>query len=76
MESELGVGSTFIVNIPMEINENPQEETEEESEEDSLDGMSILLVEDNALNQEIATYVLEEAGAEVIYTAQCRNCRS
>lgn len=65
VESELGVGSTFIVNIPMEINENPQEETEEESEEDSLDGMSILLVEDNALNQEIATYVLEEAGAEV-----------
>lgn len=65
VESELGVGSTFIVNIPMEINENPQAETEAESEEFSLDGMSILLVEDNALNQEIATYVLEEAGAEV-----------
>ena len=65
VESELGVGSTFVVNLPMEINENPQAEAESELDEASLEGMNILLVEDNALNQEIASYVLEGAGADV-----------
>ncbi|HLN22550.1 MAG TPA: ATP-binding protein, partial [Patescibacteria group bacterium] len=36
------------------------------SAEDRLDGLRLLLVEDNAINQEIATLILEERGAKVV----------
>ena len=43
-----------------------QTETETEEEETSIEGMKILLVEDNDLNLEVAQYILEDAGAEII----------
>ena len=43
-----------------------QEEEETEEEETSIEGMKILLVEDNDLNLEVAQYILEDAGAEII----------
>lgn len=64
VESRLNEGTLFTVQFLLQINNNPQEE-KEEIEEPSLEGMHILLVEDNALNQEIAVYMLENAGATV-----------
>lgn len=73
VESELGIGSTFTIKIPFEM---PREERlkineERKPEEDcvddvSLKGKRILVVEDNALNIEIAEFILEEAQAEIV----------
>ena len=67
VQSELGVGSTFIVNIPIE-RAGEEEETVQETEEVHADvtGMRVLLVEDNEINREIAQYMLEDAGVTVI----------
>ncbi len=80
LETELGRGSTFTVVLPFELASETQvreaqgqhkvasgESAPEmrETKPVSLAGMRILLVDDNQLNQEIAQYVLEEAGAEV-----------
>lgn len=70
-ESELGVGSKFIVKVTFDINMMPDiiekgkkiESTQEAAVR--LNGMKILLVEDNALNMEIAKIMLEEEGIEV-----------
>jgi len=40
--------------------------------ENRLDGLRLLLVEDNAINQEIATLILEERGATVVIAADGR----
>lgn len=66
VESKLGVGSTFTMKIPFEICTGEIEpEKKEDHEKVSLDGMRILLVEDNSLNMEIATFMVETAGAIV-----------
>ncbi len=66
VESKLGVGSTFTMKIPFEICTGDIEpEKKEDHEKVSLDGMRILLVEDNSLNMEIATFMVETAGATV-----------
>ena len=70
VESEKGVGSTFSVIIPFEVDKNASEKTaienNTEQENISIDGLKILLVEDNELNMEIAKFLLEEKGAEII----------
>ena len=69
VESKIGVGSTFIVTIPCRI--ASQEETQAAkretapSDEKSLCGVKILLTEDNDLNAEIATELLQEEGCTV-----------
>lgn len=65
--SELGVGSKFIVRLPLKIDTEWNETTVEveKREEISLDGMKILLVEDNEMNREIAEEILTDAGATV-----------
>ena len=69
VESKIGVGSTFTVTIPCRI--ASQEETQAEkretnpSDEKSLCGVKILLTEDNDLNAEIATELLQEEGCTV-----------
>ena len=69
MESKIGVGSTFTVTIPCRI--ASQEETQAAkretapSDEKSLCGVKILLTEDNDLNAEIATELLQEEGCTV-----------
>ena len=70
-ESEVGIGSTFYIEIPLEIaSEHQKAKSSQSKKEDiSLKHMKILLVEDNDINIEIAKYLLEEAGA-VITTAK------
>ena len=68
VESKIGVGSTFTVTIPCRI--ASQEETQakretDHSDEKSLRGIKILLTEDNDLNAEIATELLQEEGCTV-----------
>ena len=65
VESTLGVGTRFVVELDMDIDPNAREKQAEEPEELSIDGMRILLAEDNELNREIATELLEDAGAVV-----------
>lgn len=66
VSSEVGEGSTFIVIIPFEIADKPEPVIEAFSEaEYSIDGLHLLLVEDNELNAEIAQTLLEDEGAEV-----------
>ena len=61
ISSELGVGSTFNVQIPLDIDKNPQAHIKlaEATPNCSLAGMSVLLAEDNDLNAEIAQTLLE-----------------
>ena len=69
VESRIGVGSTFTVTLPCRI--ASQEETQAAKretaplDEKSLCGVKILLTEDNDLNAEIATELLQEEGCAV-----------
>lgn len=69
--SEVGVGSTFNVQIPLDIDKNPRarERTDEQTCSCSLAGMSVLLAEDNELNAEIAQTLLESEGIVVTRAA-------
>ncbi len=63
VESEEGKGSTFTVTLNMRIgNEYVKKENKETY---NYSGKRVLLVEDNELNREIATAILEEAGMTV-----------
>lgn len=66
LETKRGEGSTFTITLPVKLDTVCFEETETEEEETSIEGMKILLVEDNDLNLEVAQYILEDAGAEII----------
>ena len=66
LETKQGEGSTFTITLPVKLDMVSFEETETEEEETSIEGMKILLVEDNDLNLEVAQYILEDAGAEII----------
>lgn len=56
ISSEVGAGSTFNVQIPLDIDKNPQarERADGQTNSCSLAGMNVLLAEDNELNAEIA----------------------
>lgn len=71
ISSEVGVGSTFNVQIPLDIDKNPQarEGADEQAISCSLAGMSVLLAEDNELNAEIAQALLESEGIVVTRAA-------
>lgn len=71
ISSEVGAGSTFNVQIPLDIDKNPRarECTEEQTYSRSLTGMSVLLAEDNELNAEIAQALLESEGIVVTRAA-------
>ena len=65
-ESEKGVGTTFVIRVPFQI--DPDADKREESKdvsEKSIKGMHVLLAEDNELNMEIAEFLLQNEGAEV-----------
>lgn len=66
VESKVGEGSRFIVEIPFEMaTEEEVERLQEESNPGSIAGKKILLVEDNELNRDIARTLLSDAGAEI-----------
>lgn len=71
ISSELGVGSTFNVQIPLDIDKNPQAHIKlvEATPNCSLAGMSVLLAEDNDLNAEIAQTLLESEDVAVTRAA-------
>lgn len=63
LESEENVGSTFTVTVPFEIDylvENNDSQKNNCSQGMELSGKRVLLVEDNAINMEIAHAILEE----------------
>ena len=67
VESRLGEGSTFTFRIPFKLDENAIETRTEVygSGQKKLEGMKILLVEDNEINMEIAEFYLTELGLAV-----------
>ncbi|WP_455495322.1 hybrid sensor histidine kinase/response regulator [Gemmiger sp.] len=68
VESKIGVGSTFTVTIPCRIvseEEAQAKRAADPSDRESLRGIRILLTEDNDLNAEIATELLQEEGCTV-----------
>ncbi len=71
-ESELGVGTTYVITLPFEVCDAPATELVEGSAaagEVSLEGLHALLVEDNDLNAEIAEFLLTDAGVQVTRAA-------
>ncbi|MDO5445926.1 MAG: ATP-binding protein [Eubacteriales bacterium] len=77
VHSKLGEGSTFVFELPLKVMDEKAIEEFEASrkkeaivtDELSFDGQRVLLVEDNEMNREIATEILEEVGL-VIDTAE------
>ena len=71
-ESEQGVGSTFTVELSFDIDTTPREAPPPEKQPLDIAGMRLLVVEDNALNREIAHYMLEDAGVLADYVEDGR----
>lgn len=77
VQSKSGEGSTFVVELPLKVMDAEAIEKFEASrkknivavDEISFDGQKVLLVEDNEMNREIATEILEDVGL-VIDTAE------
>ena len=73
VQSKLGEGSVFVVELPLRVMDEKAIEAFEASrkkdaaavDEISFDGQKVLLVEDNEMNREIATEILEEAGLSI-----------
>jgi signal transduction histidine kinase/DNA-binding response OmpR family regulator len=72
LDSEVDVGSTFTVNLPLKIARLEQKRVHAEKESTDLSrsirklvGAHVLLVEDNELNQEVAISLLERNGVRV-----------
>ena len=65
-ESKEGTGTTFVIRIPFQIDADMKDRTEtEEKTKTSIQGLHVLLTEDNELNMEIAEFVLQNEGAVV-----------
>ena len=66
-ESEKGVGTTFVIRVPFKIDPDADKREEQKDvSEKSIKGLHILLAEDNELNMEIAEFMLQNEGADVI----------
>ena len=67
VDSQVGKGSVVQITLPIRVDEawSEQPAPEDREEPESIAGMRVLLVEDNAINCEIVEYILKDAGAEV-----------
>ncbi len=65
VESKKGVGSTFTVEIPLELQEQVIQSEQKQPLHRDLTGVHVLMAEDNDLNAELATIMLEGAGMTV-----------
>lgn len=65
VQSELGKGTLFRLELPAEIDREWQEEQEPEGQQTTLAGARVILAEDNDLNMEIAVFMLERLEMEV-----------
>ncbi len=65
-ESVKDEGTEFVVTVPLKVDLS-KEKLAEEAEEDDVcfDGLRVLLAEDNELNAEIASFLLEGRGLEI-----------
>ena len=62
VESKKGVGATFTVEIPLEFPEQVIPSEQKQHLHRDLTGIHVLMAEDNDLNAELATIMLEDAG--------------
>lgn len=70
VDSRKGVGTTFTVEIPMELtNAEKVEKTKPLVQYNDLKGIKVLLAEDNDLNAELAMILLEDLGMTVTRAA-------
>ena len=70
VDSRKGVGTTFTVEIPMELtNAEKVKKTKPLVQHNDLKGIKVLLTEDNDLNAELATILLEDLGMTVTRAA-------
>ncbi|UII21340.1 PAS domain-containing hybrid sensor histidine kinase/response regulator [Fulvivirga ligni] len=68
IESEKGRGTTITLTVPLELGvkaEEIEEAPKSDTEEKALEGLKILLVEDNEFNRLLATTLLTNHGAQV-----------
>ena len=70
LESELGKGSTFHVRLPLQVDVAPRaalptSTTTQAPISAVVDGLDVLLVEDNVVNQRVAVRLLERLGCRV-----------
>lgn len=65
VESQLGVGSTFSFAIPLEVDDAQKHQAASHNESIDFKGAHVLVAEDNALNMEIITCMLEDLGCVV-----------
>ena len=66
VKSQQGVGTTFTVELPLQIADvAPEKKPETGCTERDLQGIRVLMAEDNDLNAEIAITLLEEKGMKV-----------
>ena len=66
VESKLGQGSRFTVILPLSIAECSLDREEPGEDEADWSGLRVLVAEDNDLNREMLTELLEQLGAEVL----------
>ena len=73
VESKKGEGSTFIVELPLELTDESKVQKQDTSVASvSMKGIKVLMAEDNDLNAEIAMVQLEEMGMTVTRVADGR----
>lgn len=65
LESEKGVGTTVYIQIPFKLGK-PIENNNNRNQQISLEGLRVLVAEDNDLNMEIVEYMLERNGIQVV----------
>lgn len=65
VESKKGAGATFTVEIPLELPEQVIPSEQKQHLHRDLTGIHVLMAEDNDLNAELATIILEDAGMTV-----------
>ena len=65
VESRKGAGSTFTVEIPMGLTEQVIQSEQKQHLHRDLTSVHVLMAEDNDLNAELATIMLEDAGMTV-----------
>lgn len=73
VQSEEGVGSTFVITLPFRLAQEQEKkkesqtvsEPEKNEKEKTIEGLHLLLVEDNDMNAEIAETLLTDQGAVV-----------
>ena len=66
LESELGMGSTFTCDVPLAVpTDGPAQLTSLPLAPERADGCRVLVVEDNPINQKVATHLLGKWGHRV-----------